>query len=159
MTDAELLTEARRLWNLPVIRQHVGSRPLPPITIRRSARKVGTSGNANRQRVILTVGSDQADALTTLLHEIIHAALGRCETGWHGDPFYRVFRSAVREAWPDVAFAFNQCTATRGHKLHRWTADRLRFNLPTSQPASSTTISSCTSTHATTAPIATSALG
>lgn len=117
----DLLAEAKRLWNLPVmVKQPRWVPQLPEIEFRRSrgtrgsSPKVRTSGrcygNGWHARIVLTIGSDPVDALDTVLHELVHAVMPDDEH--HGDRFWMVNRSAAREAWPTATFRFNEPAAT-----------------------------------------------
>lgn len=103
--------EAYRLWNLPVFRQQPRWRKrLPDIEVRRSQAKRHTSGHAsfNGSRIVLTIGSDVADGLSTLLHELAHPIIGKPNGQIHPEAFWTFVRSAARQAWPDAPFTFNE---------------------------------------------------
>jgi hypothetical protein len=117
----DLLAEATRLWNLPVmVKQPRWVPQLPEIEFRRSRGsrtsrpKTYTSGrcygNGWNARIVLTIGTDPVDALDTVLHELVHAVLPDGEH--HGDRFWTVNQSAAREAWPTATFRFNEPAAT-----------------------------------------------
>lgn len=102
--------EARRLWNLPVLRARPRWTPdVPPIKVRRSATKIHTSGfsSYNGSRIVLTIGSDEYEALGVLLHELLHPLVGRPGGQVHPPEFWRLLRSAAWEAWPDAPFRFD----------------------------------------------------
>lgn len=95
--------EAKRMWNLPAMREaHGGRRRVPQVDIRR--RKYGyNTGHAWWSRVTVTFGGDAASALATLLHELAHA------TGagyWHDDAWAALFIAAARERWGAEHFQF-----------------------------------------------------
>lgn len=124
----DLLDEADRLWNLPYVRSlsRWGART-PHVEIRRSPHKRHTSGHCwgggSRARIVITVGTDPHDALGTLLHELIHAAL---PSGvHHNDLYWMVLRSAARAAWPDAPFRFNE-PATTGYARQQQITKGLR---------------------------------
>lgn len=98
----DLLDEAKRYWRLPVMReQRRWRRQLPEIEWRRSrSGKRHTSGRSGGRWITITIGTDSLEARETLLHELVHSAVG-VDVG-HGEAFYRVLTRAAREAWPDA---------------------------------------------------------
>jgi hypothetical protein len=99
--------EAKRMWRLRTIREiPTRRRDVPEIVYRRSPKKRHSSGYCEwgGRRITMTIGLDEADALGTLLHELVHAALPAYEH--HSDRFWSLLRSAAKEAWPDVTFDF-----------------------------------------------------
>lgn len=61
--------------------------------------------------ITVTVGSDLADALGTILHELVHAY---CEPESHGPSFWRTQQAAAREAFPDVRWTFHEAPSNEG---------------------------------------------
>lgn len=69
-----------------------------------------TTGHAyGRDRLTITAGSDRADALTTILHEIAHLSAGYFE-GAHAAPWRAVFAEAVQEVTGERPDGANRIT-------------------------------------------------
>lgn len=125
--------EADRIWNLPVFKENRRSMSRPPIEIRRSARKLHSSGHSSYsgRRIVITVGRDQAEALGVLLHELVHPIAGpgkRGEHFHHHARFWSLNERAAREAWPEAKFPFHLTTRRawdRQHLVTRGLADWL----------------------------------
>lgn len=104
--DYDLLAEALRFAKLAGIRENL--RSFPVITFRRTqSRKRFTSGHCrygNPARITVTIGTDPHGAVETMLHEIVHAALGYRQG--HSTLFWSTLRSAAKLAWPDATFDF-----------------------------------------------------
>lgn len=97
--------EAKRLWNLPAMREAHGGRRVPKIEWRRrNARRAYSTGHAWGYRVTMTLGGDAAEAVSVLLHELAHCAIG-CEEG-HSDRWAALFLNAARQAWGDEHLSF-----------------------------------------------------
>lgn len=107
--------EATRIWNLPIFKAQPRWQPkVPAITVRRSAKKLHTSGHSyfNHGGIVLTIGSDEHEALGVLLHELAHPIIGKPNGQIHPESFWRFVRSAAREAWPNAEFRFNEPAKT-----------------------------------------------
>jgi len=103
----DLLAEARRLWRLPGMKAAPrGNRPLPTISFRFSRTKTHSSGHCKTttpgRDIVVTCGTNLADARCVLLHELVHAAERPHE--WHGPRFKARERLVFREAGYDVAW-------------------------------------------------------
>lgn len=102
----DLDREMRRLCTLPVLGGERGSlaqRP-PTLTVRRaSARPRRNLGFAvpTERRISVTAypGIRPGDAQETLLHELVHIAIGRRDRSWHGQLFRRTLKEAMRQAY------------------------------------------------------------
>jgi hypothetical protein len=120
----DLDAEARRFWRLPsMVELHGGTR-LPEITIRRSRSKRYSSGHAWTYTTTITVGTNAADALYTLLHELVHCAILRTRGGHlvHHGPKYKAYLMAcAAEAWPTVDF--------RWHETDGWTTYQIGYRI------------------------------
>jgi hypothetical protein len=98
--------EMRRLCALPTFGGTGGSlaRDVPKLTVRRASarprRNLGFAVPAER-RISVTAypGIRPGDALETLLHELVHIALGRHDGGWHGSQFRRTLAKAMRQGY------------------------------------------------------------
>jgi hypothetical protein len=76
----------------------------PRLDVRRPSRRPRRNlGFAvpDERRISVTAypGIRPGDALETLLHELVHIALGRHEGGWHGRRFRLALKAAMREAY------------------------------------------------------------
>lgn len=117
--DVDLLALARRLWALPYLQQQKrhGGRACPPIELRRSRSKWYTTGHCvvsgAPQRIVITLAAtdDPADAMGTVLHELVHAVLPSSVN--HEQRFWTVLQCAARDAWPDVPFRFDEPAPTK----------------------------------------------
>jgi hypothetical protein len=103
--------EMRRLCTLPVFGGAGGSLALDPPTLavrRASARPRRNLGFAvpNERRISVTAypGIRPGDAQETLLHELVHIAIGRHGRSWHGRVFLRTLAEAMQQAY-DVSVA------------------------------------------------------
>jgi hypothetical protein len=80
------------------------ARQPPRLDVRRASkrprRNLGFAVPAER-RISITAypGIRRGDALETLLHELVHIALGRHEGGWHGRVFRDALATAMRQAY------------------------------------------------------------
>lgn len=98
--------EMRSLCELPVFGGSRGSlaRDIPTLTVRRASarprRNLGFAVPAER-RISVTAypGIRPGDAQETLLHELVHIALGRHDGGWHGSRFRQTLAQAMRQAY------------------------------------------------------------
>lgn len=76
----------------------------PTLAVRRAAarprRNLGFAVPAER-RISVTAypGIRPGDAQETLLHELVHIAVGRQERSWHGKRFRRTLKEAMRQAY------------------------------------------------------------
>jgi hypothetical protein len=102
----DLEREMLRLCALPVFGGLDGAlaRRPPQLGIRRaSARPRRNLGFAvpDEGRISVTAypGIRPGDAQETLLHELVHVALGRHEGGWHGRSFRQMLKEAMRQAY------------------------------------------------------------
>jgi hypothetical protein len=96
----------RWLCTLPVFGGSRGSlaRSRPTLVVRRaSARPRRNLGFAvpSERRISVTAypGIRPGDARETLLHELVHIAVGRRNRSWHGSVFRRTLGKAMREAY------------------------------------------------------------
>lgn len=125
----DLLAEARRLWRTEAFRREPGWRKdLPEITLRRTTTgKFRTSGFcwSRTRAVTLTVGTDTAEALEALAHELTHAIV-RYEG--HSTRFWSLLRAVAKEAWPTAEFDFPNA-ASRGYYLDQHIAAGIRGTL------------------------------
>lgn len=128
----DLLAEAKRIWNLPTMKELHRGKELPPIEWRRSPTKFRTSGHCDyySRRIVITIGTDAADAIETVEHELMHAVVG--DEG-HSARYWSLVRSVAKEAWPDAPFNFADAP-TRGWALSRYIAAGIRATLPTPDP-------------------------
>lgn len=139
-----------RFWNLPAIQEarRVARGPEPDtaltLTVRRS-KKFGVTGFARHRSIHITIGSDEdiVDVVSTLLHEVVHAALPMREV--HSDRFWAYFREACAQVWPDIWHFTSEGGFTRcrtRYQKHDYIlsavrvavaeqAARLRLNTPT----------------------------
>lgn len=95
-----------RLCRLSVLGGPDGSlaRNLPILTVRRASSKPRRNlGFAilDERRISVTAypGVRRGDLEETLLHELVHIAIGRKGRSWHGAAFKRTLRRAMREAY------------------------------------------------------------
>jgi hypothetical protein len=101
----DLDREMRRLCSLPVFGgEGQLARDVPQLSVRRaSARPRRNLGFAvpGERRISVTAypGIRPGDALETLLHELVHIAIGRHDRRWHGPRFCAVLREAMRQAY------------------------------------------------------------
>jgi hypothetical protein len=102
----DLDREMRRLCALPIFGGSRGplARDVPTLTVRRASarprRNLGFAVPAER-RISVTAypGIRPGDAQETLLHELVHIALGRHDGGWHGSHFRHTLAEAMRQAY------------------------------------------------------------
>lgn len=102
----DLLEERRRLCALGVFGGEAGAlaQDPPELTVRRAARRprrnLGFAVPAER-RISVTAypGIRPGDVQETLLHELVHIAVGRSGGRWHGSIFRRTLEAAMREAY------------------------------------------------------------
>jgi hypothetical protein len=102
----DLVREMGRLCALPIFGGSRGPlvRKPPVLTVRRASarprRNLGFAVPAER-RISVTAypGIRPGDALETLLHELVHIALGRHDGGWHGSHFRQTLAKAMRQAY------------------------------------------------------------
>lgn len=102
----DLRGEMARLCSLPVFGGDAGplaERP-PTLKVRRASkrprRNLGFAVPAeHRISVTSYPGIRAGDALETLLHELVHTALGRHHGGWHGRLFRVTLATAMRQAY------------------------------------------------------------
>jgi hypothetical protein len=96
----------RWLCGLPVFGGTGGSlaQSPPTLTVRRAStrprRNLGFAVPEER-RISVTAypGIRPGDAQETLLHELVHIAIGRQGRSWHGHLFQRTLREAMRQAY------------------------------------------------------------
>lgn len=81
--------------------RQIGARWSPTIRIRQGRRPRYASGRAWpwTHGLVMTTGSDAADDLSTLIHELAHLAAPDDE--WHGPVFQLIQRTAIRELTGD----------------------------------------------------------
>lgn len=123
----DLLAEAKRIWNLPTMRELPRWRKeLPDIEFRRGT-KYHTSGHCDYwgRNIVITIGTDTAKALGIVAHELMHAAL--LHDG-HSARFWSRLRSVAKEAWPTADFDFAN-GPERGWVMDAWIADGIRKTL------------------------------
>ena len=102
----DLDCEMRRLCALPIFGGSRGplARKPPVLTVRRASarprRNLGFAVPAER-RISVTAypGIRPGDAQETLLHELVHIALGRHDGGWHGSHFRQTLAKAMRQGY------------------------------------------------------------
>ncbi|HEY8779684.1 MAG TPA: hypothetical protein VIL93_07825 [Solirubrobacterales bacterium] len=102
----DLQREMRWLCTLPVFGGSRGSlaRSLPMLTVRRASahprRNLGFAVPAER-RISVTAypGIRPGDAQETLLHELVHIAVGRRDRSWHGKLFRQTLKEAMHQAY------------------------------------------------------------
>ena len=102
----DLRHEMLRLCALPVFGGQEGElgRKPPRLDVRRASRRPRRNlGFAvpDERRISITAypGIRRGDAEETLLHELVHIALGRHAGGWHGRRFRETLKRAMREAY------------------------------------------------------------
>ena len=95
-----------RLCRLPVLGGTQGplARRPPELTVRRASRKprrnLGFAVPSERRISVTSYpGIRRGDLEETLLHELVHIAIGRTGRSWHGTVFKRTLRRAMREAY------------------------------------------------------------
>lgn len=113
----DLAPEAKRMWK--ALAEWHGGASMPTILWRRAKIRIGhTTGHCRygSRRIVVTLGSDLADAQETVLHELVHAVV--LQEG-HSMRFWTTLRSAARKLWPEVDFGFNE-----GPNLRGWDADQ-----------------------------------
>jgi hypothetical protein len=102
----DLQREMRRLCTLPVFggtESPLAESP-PTLSVRRASarprRNLGFAVPAER-RISVTAypGIRPGDAQETLLHELVHIAVGRKGRSWHGHVFRRTLEEAMRQAY------------------------------------------------------------
>lgn len=102
----DLMQELRRLCALPALGGGQGelvAQP-PSLTVRRAAarprRNLGFAVPVER-RISVTAypGIRVGDLQETLLHELVHIAVGRSGGAWHGSAFRRTLAPAMQEAY------------------------------------------------------------
>ena len=101
-----LQREMRLLCGLPVFGGSRGplARDVPTLTVRRASarprRNLGFAVPAER-RISVTAypGIRPGDTQETLLHELVHIALGRHDGGWHGSHFRQTLAKAMRQGY------------------------------------------------------------
>ena len=131
--EKRIRAEAHRMWRLPTLVASHNGKALPEITLRHSHTKTYSSGVAyHNGRVVVTLGSDAVDRRVALLHELVHASLPIGTS--HNNLFWSTFRSAAREAWPHVDFAFDlEPRHDKWHK-HQWIIDRISMWMLVGRP-------------------------
>lgn len=128
----DLRKEAKRIWALPTFRPlaYGADRgyPVPQIRLQHRTGYYSTGRASPWNGVAMTAGTDVGHALETLLHELLHAALGDDSatnaTRWHTPQFWTYIRSAMKEAWPQVDFQMQDCPQ-RGYVIDRYLASSL----------------------------------
>ena len=108
----DLEQEMRRLCELPVFGGPGGqlAQEPPTLNIRRPStrprRNLGFAVPAER-RISVTAypGIRPGDAEETLLHELVHIAIGRQGHSWHGRTFRSTLQKAMRQAYGITAVA------------------------------------------------------
>jgi hypothetical protein len=102
----DLEREMLRLCALPVFGGAPGALAVDPprLNVRRAAarprRNLGFAvPDEGRISVTAYPGIRPGDAQETLLHELVHIALGRHDGGWHGPRFRATLKRAMREAY------------------------------------------------------------
>ena len=102
----DLRSELLRLCALEVFGGPDGelARRPPSLAVRRASRKprrnLGFAVPAeSRISVTAYPGIRRGDLEETLLHELVHIAVGRSSSGWHGAEFKHRLRRAMREAY------------------------------------------------------------
>ena len=108
MAGLDLANELERLCRLAALggpQGRLASDP-PDLTVRRAARRPRSRlgfaiPDENRISVTAYPGIRRGDLLETLLHELVHIAIGEGEGGrrWQGREFKSTLRRAMREAY------------------------------------------------------------
>ena len=101
-----MLEELERLCSLPLFGGADGELAThpPDLTVRRAARRprrnLGFAVPSER-RISVTAypGIRIGDLQETLLHELVHIAVGRSGGAWHGSVFRRTLHAAMRQAY------------------------------------------------------------
>ena len=101
-----MLEELERLSSLPLFGGPEGelAQSPPDLTVRRASRRprrnLGFAVPAER-RISVTAypGIRIGDLQETLLHELVHIAVGRTGGAWHGSVFRRTLQEAMRQAY------------------------------------------------------------
>jgi hypothetical protein len=132
----ELDRELRRLCTLPVFGGVEGelAHEVPHLTVRRaSARPRRNLGFAvpSERRISVTAypGIRPGDAQETLLHELVHIAVGRHGRSWHGRVFLRTLAKAMQQAY-DVSVA----AASSTHGAYAEALERRRRDASQKRP-------------------------
>jgi hypothetical protein len=106
VAGVDLEDEMARLCLLPLFGGASGelAQSPPSLTVRRaSARPRRNLGFAvpGERRISVTAypGIRPGDVLETLLHELVHIAVGRRGNAWHGPVFRRTLSEAMRQAY------------------------------------------------------------
>ncbi len=102
----DLEREMRWLCTLPVLGGGEGplAQDVPTLAVRRASarprRNLGFAVPAER-RISVTAypGIRPGDVQETLLHELVHIAIGRRDRSWHGRLFKRTLSEAMRQAY------------------------------------------------------------
>ncbi len=104
--DFDLLVELNRLCVLPVLGGEDGelAKDPPDLAVRRASRRPRRNlGFAvpDERRISVTAypGIRAGDLQETLLHELVHIAVGRSGGAWHGSVFRRALAEAMRQAY------------------------------------------------------------
>ena len=106
VADLDLLHELRWLCALPIFGGNAAvlAQDPPTLTVRRASRRprrnLGFAVPAER-RISVTAypGIRPGDVQETLLHELVHIAVGRTGGRWHGSAFRRTLGEAMRQAY------------------------------------------------------------
>ena len=102
----DLREEMLRLCRLPMFGGENGplSKTPPDLAIRRASKRPRSNlGFAipDERRISVTAfpGIRRSDLEETLLHELVHIAIGRTGRSWHGAVFKRTLKRAMREGY------------------------------------------------------------
>jgi hypothetical protein len=133
----DLDREMRWLCALPVFGGSSGplARSLPTLTVRRASvrprRNLGFAVPAER-RISVTAyrGIRPGDAQETLLHELVHIAIGRRDRSWHGRLFRRTLSEAMQQAYGIAVAPVRAST----HGTYAEALERRRETLSTPRP-------------------------
>lgn len=105
VAGVDLCAEMLRLRALPVFAEGPLAADEPELKVRRASRKPNRLGFAVPDQFRISVTTypaiRPADALETLLHELVHLHVGRQPGGhaWHGRTFKRTLERAMVEAY------------------------------------------------------------
>ncbi len=117
VAELDLDRELQRICSLPVFGGAAGAlaQSPPQLTVRRASarprRNLGFAVPAER-RISVTAypGIRPGDARETLLHELVHIAVGRNGRSWHGREFRATLGEAMRQAYGVTGIAAQAST-------------------------------------------------
>lgn len=118
----DLLAEAKIIWRH--MADHHRGRPMPELRLRFTS-KAYCTGNANRQRAVVSVGryASTASALMVLTHELAHSAAPN-PGDWHDERWADCYVTAARARWGATHFV--GIRAARGYAVDKYVAAGIR---------------------------------